>query len=968
MIDNGPSGPVLDRFISGPLKITLIYVMVGALWILLSDELLELFELHPKVLTRVAILKGWLYIAVTALGLYVLIRRSTSRIERSREELRLSEAGYRQLVENANSIIMRRDIAGHITFFNEFAQKFFGYERDEILGKNVVGTIVPEVDRSGRNLREMIEDIGRHPEQYACNENENMRKSGERVWIAWTNRPIRDERGRISEILCIGNDLSRRKETDEVLARYELLAAHSRDIILFMRREDGGILEANAAAVEAYGYSRDELLTMTIHDLRAPETLGRAVDEMGKADSEGVLFETLHRRRDGSIFPVEVSSRGETIGGIRTLISIVRDITERKKAEEALRAQEERLRLAMEASQQGWFDLNIQTGEISVSPEYPRIIGYEASEFTSSVQAWLDSIHPLDRDAVVKAYRESLQTGESRTLEYRRRTKTGEWKWIRSIGKTVGFDSQGNPLRMTGTHMDISERKQVEEALIESQERFRQLAELLPETIFETDDRGSLTFLNRNGFERFGYSDEDLESGLSSYELFCPEDRARVMENVQRVLIGEKIGLVEYQARRKDGSTFPVSLHSSAKVHEGRSVGLRGILIDITETKKLEAQLRQAHKMEAVGTLAGGIAHDFNNLLQAVQGYAELLLMKIGKEDQECRELQEISRAAKRGGELVRQLLAFSRKMESKLQPLNLNLIVQDVRRLLERAIPKMIHIVLHLGEDLHTVNADAAQIEQVLMNLAVNARDAMPEGGTLTIETENVLLDEEHLRTESELMPGNYVLLTVSDTGQGIDDTTLEHIFDPFFTTKELGKGTGLGLAMVYGIVKNHHGYIACKSQPGEGTTFEIHLPAFQPPERASADLKTPPELRGNHETLLLVDDDDAVRNSGEQILGTYGYAVIPASDAEQALQIYRDRKDGIDLVILDLIMPGMAGTQCLEKILEMNPRAKVVIASGYAVNEEIERAATSGASAFIKKPYDVARMLEVVRETLDS
>jgi PAS domain S-box-containing protein len=920
------------------------------------------------MLARIAGIKGWIYIAVTGLGLYALIHHSTSQIEQSKEEARSSEEKYRQLVENANSIIMRRNIAGNITFFNDFAQDYFGYDREEILGRNVIGTIVPEVDSSGRNLKEMIEDIGKHPERYASNENENMRRNGERVWTAWTNKPIRDEQGQVVEILCIGNDISERKRAEEVLARYELLAAHSRDIILFMQRDDGRILEANAAAVKAYGYSREELLTMTVHQLRTPDSVVMTAGQMDEADTRGILFETVHRRRDGSTFPAEISSRGETIGGVRTLISIVRDITERKQAEEALRAHEEHLRLAMEATRQGWFDINVQTGEVSVSSEYVKIFGYEPADFRTSVREWLDAIHPQDHDAVVKTFQECLEVGDTRTMEYRRQTKTGEWKWVRSIGRIVDFDSNQRPLRMAGTHTDISEHKRVEEALIESQERFRELAELLPETIFETDERQRLTFLNRNALDRFGYSLEDLEPGMSCFELFDREDRPRAMENAGRVMSGDKIGLSEYRALRRDGSSFPVILHCSAKVRDGKSVGLRGIVIDITETKKLEAQLRQAHKMEAVGTLAGGIAHDFNNLLQAVQGYAELLLMKIGKEEGECREIQEISRAAKRGGELIRQLLTFSRKMDPKLQPLDFNGIVDDVRKLLERAIPKMISIELHLGEDLHTVNADAAQMEQVLMNLSVNARDAMPDGGTLTIETRNVILDEEHHRGQPELEPGDYVLLTVSDTGQGIDKATLEHIFDPFFTTKEFGKGTGLGLAMVYGIVKNHHGHITCTSQPGEGTTFEIHLPAFDPPERASAIVKTALELHGNNETLLLVDDDDSVRNSGEQVLRTYGYAVIPASDAEQALQIYRERKDGIDLVILDLIMPGMAGTHCLEKLLEMNPQAKVVIASGYAVNEEIERAATSGARAFIKKPYDVARMLEVVRETLDS
>jgi two-component system, cell cycle sensor histidine kinase and response regulator CckA len=289
------------------------------------------------------------------------------------------------------------------------------------------------------------------------------------------------------------------------------------------------------------------------------------------------------------------------------------------------------------------------------------------------------------------------------------------------------------------------------------------------------------------------------------------------------------------------------------------------------------------------------------------------------------------------------------------------------VRLLLERTIPKMIKIELHLTGNLHQVNADASQVEQILMNLAVNARDAMPDGGTLSIETKNVVLDEEDRRSQSELTPGNYVLLAVRDTGQGMDKGTLENIFDPFFTTKEVGKGTGLGLAMVYGIVKNHHGHITCVSKPGQGTAFEIYLPATEQPERATTIITEEEVLRGGHETVLLVDDDDSLRDLATGILETYGYTALSAPDAESALQVYQECRDRIDLVVLDLIMPGMGGEQCMQKILEINSQAKIIIASGYSFNGETEKATVSRAKAFIQKPYNIQRLLKAVRKVLD-
>ncbi len=510
------------------------------------------------------------------------------------------------------------------------------------------------------------------------------------------------------------------------------------------------------------------------------------------------------------------------------------------------------------------------------------------------------------------------------------------------------------------------ERRQAEAALTESQERFRELAELLPETIFEIDTQGILTFVNQNASNHFGYSLEEFESGMNGFLMISEEDRPRVMANAKRVLDGERIGLNEYIALRKDGTTFPVVMHSTPKFRDGKPVGIRGIVIDMTETKKLEAQLRQAHKMEAIGTLAGGIAHDFNNLLQAVQGYAELLLLDKRPGDEGVGELEEIRRAARRGAELTRQLLTFSRKVESKLEPVDLNQTVENVRRLLERTIPKMIRIELRLVGNLHHVKADALQIEQVLMNLAVNARDAMPEQGTLTIETANITLDDSHRRNQPEVSPGNYVVLTVTDTGHGMDDATREHIFDPFFTTKEVGKGTGLGLAMVYGIVKNHGGHITCESVAGEGTSFRIYLPAMvvpmETPVTAAADTEQPVGV----ETILLVDDDNALRELGGRILERYGYTVIRAEDGETALRIYREQKDLIGLVILDLIMPGIGGKHCLQELLKMDPLVKVLIASGHSDSTQVERATEIGAKGYVRKPYDVQQLLRVVREIL--
>jgi two-component system cell cycle sensor histidine kinase/response regulator CckA len=401
-----------------------------------------------------------------------------------------------------------------------------------------------------------------------------------------------------------------------------------------------------------------------------------------------------------------------------------------------------------------------------------------------------------------------------------------------------------------------------------------------------------------------------------------------------------------------------------------------GLIADITKAKqpaverqRLEAQLRQAQKMEAVGTLAGGIAHDFNNLLQAIHGYTELLLLDKKETDSGHDELQGILRAAKRGAELTQQLLTFSRKEGSELSQLDLNSEVQRTIQLLERTIPKMIEIEFFPAGDLKPAYADSAQIEQVLLNLAVNAKDAMPDGGKLTLATGNALLDEEFCRTHAGAQPGDYVSLTITDTGRGMDNATLEHIFEPFFTTKGLAAGTGLGLAMVYGIVKSHGGYIECTSEPERGTSFKIFLPdagSDPGPERVKPQQSLAPI--GGTETILLVDDESFIRDLGEQMLTKFGYRVLTSPDGETALELYLGRADEIDLIVLDLIMPGMGGRKCLERLRELDLKTPVLIASGYPSDRSTRESIEAGAVGFVAKPFKLLRLLEAVRAALDN
>jgi PAS domain S-box-containing protein len=501
------------------------------------------------------------------------------------------------------------------------------------------------------------------------------------------------------------------------------------------------------------------------------------------------------------------------------------------------------------------------------------------------------------------------------------------------------------------------------EALQESQERLNAIMDSIKTGILVIDaETHRIADSNPAALEMIGVSRDRL-LGSVCHEYICPTEKGKYpITDLDR-----NVDSAEWILISASDEEIPILKTSNCVILGGKEHIVESF-IDTTERKQLQTQLQQAQKMEAIGTLAGGIAHDFNNLLQAILGYTQMLLFDRKKEDPGFADLKGIEKAGLRASELTQQLLTFSRKVESQLRPVDINQEIIQVEKLLKRTIPKMIDIELNLNDTLKIINADPTQMEQVLMNLAVNARDAMPDGGKLIIGTDNLVLNEEFCRINIGAVPGTYVMLAVSDTGHGMDRETLEHIFEPFYTTKEIGKGTGLGLAMVYGIVKNHSGYITCNSEAGSGTIFKIYLPIIE--EATDEELGDEPEAmpEGGTETILLVDDESYIRDLGKRMLPRFGYTVLTAVDGESALALYREKKGRISLVILDLSMPRMGGERCLEELLRTDPGAKVIIASGYAVDEPKAKVMKAGACGFVGKPYEMKKLLKVIREVIDT
>lgn len=533
-------------------------------------------------------------------------------------------------------------------------------------------------------------------------------------------------------------------------------------------------------------------------------------------------------------------------------------------------------------------------------------------------------------------------------------------------------------LRRRVKELEESARKhqQAEEALEESKERFRQIYDEAPIGFHELNSTGNIVQVNRTELEILGYTAEEM-LGQPVWKFVVEEEITR------KVLMAKIAGDVSFHEtfertyRRKDGTTLPVLVRDRViRDKGGQILGIRSTFEDITERRqseealsKSEEQLRQWQKVEAIGKLAGGVAHDFNNLLMTIKGYSEILLGKFDPGDPRHEEVEEILMAAERATSLTRQLLAFGRRQVLHPQVLDLNGIVTNMNKMLRRLIGEDIQLLTILDQELWSVKVDPGQIEQVIMNLAVNARDAMPRGGKLTIETTNVVLDKNYARQYVSVKPGPYVMMTVSDNGCGMDKETQSHLFEPFFTTKEKGKGTGLGLSTVYGIVKQSGGNIWVYSEPGQGTSFKIYLPKAAEAGKKKYRPIDPPRIsqRKGTETILLVEDEKAVRTMIRKTLQSNGYTVLEAHHGQEALHICDQYSGPIHLMVTDVVMPQMSGKELAEKLTPKRPEMKVLYMSGYPDNSIVQHGVLEQGTQFLQKPFTFNALEAKVRKILD-
>ncbi len=1032
-------------------------------------------------------------------------------LELSREAIRHSEERYRELMEHANSVILRMDKEGQILYLNEFALRFFGFRNEEVIGRNVIGTIVPEQQKSGRDPATMIKDIAANPDIYANNENENTRSNGERVWIAWTNKPVYNSNGEVSEILCIGNDVTKRKRAEEELerARRRLETASTAGrVALWELNLASGRLEWSEAVDKMLGHPPMAVQrTLTVwHDMIHPEDR-RRVDEAlaGHLDHSAPYdLEYRVRRADGTWMwwrDTGVAQRDEQ-GKAFSMAGACIDVTDRRLAEEALLERQGIINAIVETSRDWIWAIDAEGVYSFSNPAVQKVLGRKENEILG--RANLDLLHEDDLAIVRSILPECIRDRRGwENLLLRWRHKDGTYRYLESSAVPI-LDATGNLCGFRGVDRDITERKRAAEALRQAKAYAEKLINSANAMVIGLNASGAVQVFNEAAERITGYCRAELE-GKNWFEIIVPRERyPQVWKEFSRLMVGEIPGEFENPILTKEGEERIISWRNSELREENQVIGTisfgiditarrqadealraserrlndiieflpdatlvidpdgkviawnraietmtgvkkedmlgkgdyeyalpfygtrRPILVDLalrwdegmedlytaiqrygdvlfgealtpnlppgdihlsatasvlrntkgeviaaiecirdnTERYRLEDQLRQARKMEAIGTLAGGIAHDFNNILGSVMGYTELAQMKASDAEME-RYLDQVLKASNRAKALVAQILTFSRQSSQEKKPLSVTPIFKEVLKLLRSSLPSNIQIRQDFSCPNDTVRADPTQIYQILMNLCTNAAHAMREGGgvlEVTLEPEHV--SNPHIHHEYNLKQGDYTKLTVRDSGYGMEASTIEHIFEPFFTTKKEGEGTGLGLSVVYGIVKDHGGSIHVSSKPSYGTAFTILLPLIEEAAASKNDTVTP--VLGGRGHVLLVDDEVALAQLGREMLTSLGYEVTLRYSSLDALEVFRKKPQEFDLVITDMTMPNMSGASLARELLIIRRDIPIVLVTGFSELINEEDAKGIGIREFLMKPVSLMTLSQTVRKVL--
>ena len=749
----------------------------------------------------------------------------------------------------------------------------------------------------------------------------------------------------------------------EELTLFRTLIDHSIDSIHVADPATGRFLDINQTACRALGYSREEMLLMSLPDIVATDGRQFSMQEaMGELQETGAkMVEARHRRKDGSTYPVEVNVRHIQLDR-QYVVAVVRDITERKRAEEEQQRAGRLMQLLLESAGEGIYGIDTEGRCTFINRAGASMLGYQPEELLGQNmhrQAHHHrpdgSTYPVEECPIFRAFQRSEYCFVDTDIFWR-----ADGSWFPVEYSSSPIIENGITTGAVITVSDITERKRAEEQIAEQ----AALLEKARDAILVRDINGKILFWNKGAELVYGWAREEA-LGRNAAELYYSDSKKFAEIDALTVSRGEWQG--EVQHLTKDGRKITVEARwNLIRDNEGRPKSILAINTDITERKKIEAQFMRAQRMESIGTLAGGVAHDLNNILAPIM-MAIQLLKDMSSDPKAEKILETLEVSAKRGADIVRQVLSFARGLEGQrieLQPLNL---LKDLGTIIRDTFPKNIRFHFSMADEVWPIVGDPTQIHQVLLNLCVNARDAMPNGGDLTIRLENRVLDEHDATMNMQSNPGRYVNINVTDSGTGMIPDVLDKIFEPFFTTKSLDKGTGLGLSTVMAIVKSHEGIIQVCSEPAKGTTFKIYLPAIQVSAQARHEhIKEASLPRGDGETILVIDDEASILTITSQTLQTFGYRVLTATDGAEGLALYAQRKDEIAVVLTDMMMPILDGLAAIRALLRINPKIKIIAVSGLDAKRDVVEATGGSVKYLLTKPYTAGTLLKSLQAIL--
>jgi PAS domain S-box-containing protein len=936
----------------------------------LKDKWLPREEPRQAMVSATALLLAAL---VVFLAWNLWLRRQVERRRKAERAAKEEKLQLETLLGNLPGMAFRCRVDAHRTmeFMSDRTEEITGYRPEELVNNRLraFGDLIEPEDRK-RVADEVQRALNAH-RHYELEYRIRTREGAVRL-LREKGIGVHGQGGELNRIEGFIADISTQHRAEERLLEGQRLLQtifETTPGFMVLKDRDGVYLEANESFCSFVGQARDQVIGSTDYDLfpREDAEVYRRGDaevlDSGRDERGDWLVSGKDEERWLDVIKTAVvDGTGQRIG----VLCSVTDITGHKQMEQRLLDSEKELSLTLDATTEGIWKMNFKTGALAFSPRYYTMLGYEPDEFPASLSSWRDLIHPDDLDAAVSVAETYLQTKpEHYENEFRLRTKSGEYRSIHARGRIVERDGNGDAVRMIGNHEDITERKKAEE-------NYRFLVENQSDLVVKVNPEGRFQFVSPSYCRMFGKAEHEL-LGQKFMPLVHEEDQAGTAAAMEKLHWPPHAILIEQRAMTKTGWRW-LQWNDTAVLDASNQVEyIIGVGRDISDRKQAEAEaeelrrrLVQAQKMESVGQLSGGIAHDFNNLLAIMLGHLELLEADLGEQAGQRRRVGQVRQAAERATRLIRQLLGFARQKPAHSETCSLNGLLEEMGELIQRALTPAVQLQWSLGEGLWPVELDAGDFQDALLNLVNNARDAMPGGGRLILETTNTELDDAYCRSHPGASPGEYVKVSVNDTGTGMESERLEHIFEPFYTTKAVGRGTGLGLAMVYGFTKRSGGYVTVCSEPGIGTTVHLYLPRSTGSPKAGEAMheEMAAEVAAGAGTVLVVDDEAQLRELAVETLKARGYRVLSAGSGKEALAVL-GREPGIDLLFSDVVMPGAVdGYELAERALAERPALKVLLTSGYS--QKVLGRDRRGMAPLLVKPYRQRELARRVGELL--